>query len=76
MRILQHTHVGDEATLVLTGSMRDGDRLLSRGDVAFADQNDDHHPEIVGDETCVCLVVLSGPMRFTGPVGRALNIFT
>lgn len=75
VRILQHTHVGDEATLVLTGEMRDGERTLARGDLAFADQSDEHHPEIVGHETCICLVVLSGRMRFTGPVGRALNLF-
>jgi putative transcriptional regulator len=67
--------VGEEATLVLTGRMRDGAREFGRGDVALADASHDHHPRIVGNETCVCLVVLTGPMRFTGPVGRALNLF-
>jgi len=76
VRILQHTHVGDEATLILAGRMRDGDRMFARGDVSLAGAADDHHPQIVGSETCLCLVVLSGPMRFTGPVGRALNYFT
>jgi putative transcriptional regulator len=76
VRILQHTHVGEEATLILTGRMRDGDRLFERGDVSLAGADDDHHPQIVGTEPCLCLVVLSGPMRFTGPVGRALNLFT
>jgi putative transcriptional regulator len=75
VRILQHTHVGEEATLVLAGEMQDGPRVYARGDVALADASDDHRPQIVGSETCVCLVVLSGPMRFTGPVGRALNLF-
>ena len=74
-RIPGHTHSGDEATLVLSGSMRDGERLFERGDLALADHHDDHHPEIVGSETCVCLVVLSGRMRFTGTFGRALNLF-
>jgi putative transcriptional regulator len=73
VRILSHTHTGEEATLVLTGALRDGDRVYQRGDVALADESHDHHPEIVGDEVCICLVVLSGPMRFTGTVGRALN---
>ncbi len=75
VRILSHTHVGEEATLVLSGAMRDGERIFRRGDVALADQSDDHHPQIVGDEVCLCLIVLSGRMRFTGPIGRALNIF-
>jgi putative transcriptional regulator len=73
VRILSHTHTGDEATLVLTGALRDGGRVYERGDVSLANASDDHHPEIVGNEVCICLVVLSGPMRFTGPVGRALN---
>ena len=75
-RIPGHTHSGDEATLILSGQMRDGERLFGRGDLALADHHDDHHPEIVGDQTCVCLVVLSGRMRFTGTFGRALNLFT
>jgi putative transcriptional regulator len=74
VRILQHTHAGDEATLVLSGRLKDGGAVFARGDVSLADHTDDHHPEVVGSEVCVCLVVLSGGMRFTGPVGRALNI--
>lgn len=74
VRILPHTHSGDEATLVLTGQLRDGERIYGRGDVALADEHDNHRPEIVGDETCICLVVLTGRMRFTGPIGRALNL--
>lgn len=74
VRILTHTHSGREATLVLTGQLRDGDRVYARGDVALADHHDNHRPEIVGDEVCICLVVLSGRMRFTGPIGRALNL--
>lgn len=76
MRILQHTHDGDEATLVLAGQMRDGARDFGPGDVALASETDEHRPQIVGSEPCICLVVLTGPMRFTGPVGRALNFFT
>lgn len=75
VRILSHTHTGDEATLILSGRMRDGDRTFERGDVSVADDTDEHRPEIVGSDTCVCLIVLSGRMRFTGSVGRVLNLF-
>lgn len=75
VRIPAHTHSGEEATLLLSGRMRDGDRVYGRGDLALADHSCDHRPEIIGAETCLCLVVLSGRMRFTGPVGRALNLF-
>lgn len=74
VRIPAHTHSGEEATLILAGSMRDGDTVLSRGDVAFADHHHDHRPEIVGAETCYCLTVVTGKLRFTGPLGKALNI--
>ncbi|MEM9430256.1 MAG: ChrR family anti-sigma-E factor [Pseudomonadota bacterium] len=71
-----HTHDADEATLILSGIMEDDGVQYRRGDVAIADQNHDHQPRVVGDETCYCLVVLAGGMRFTGPVSRALNIFS
>lgn len=74
--MLAHTHRGDEATLVLSGEMQDRDAVLRRGDVSFADEADDHRPRIVGTEVCYCLIVMSGNLRFTGPFGRVLNIFT
>lgn len=74
VRIPAHTHSGAEATLILAGSMRDGDAVLNQGDVAIADHHDDHRPEIVGSQTCYCLTVVTGKLRFTGPLGKALNI--
>ncbi|MEO0387634.1 MAG: cupin domain-containing protein [Pseudomonadota bacterium] len=71
-----HTHDASEATLVFTGQMQDEGVVYARGDIALADHNDDHQPRVIGDETCYCLVVLGGAMRFTGPVSRALNIFS
>lgn len=72
----QHTHEGEEATLILSGRMQDGAQEFVRGDVALADHNHDHHPEVVGDEVCFCLIVMSGSLKFTGTLGRALNLFT
>lgn len=74
--VFDHTHEGEEATLVLSGAMEDGGTVYRRGDVALNDHNDDHHPKIVGDEVCYCLIVMTGHLRFTGPVSRALNLFT
>lgn len=75
VRMLAHTHGGDEATLVFSGAMKDGDRVYRKGDVALADEADDHRPEIVGEEVCYCLIVMSGSLRFTGRFGKMLNIF-
>lgn len=75
MQIPAHTHSGSEATLVLSGRLRDGDTVHSRGDVALADETCDHRPQVAEGETCVCLIVLAGRLRFTGRFARALNLF-
>lgn len=74
--IFAHTHTGVETTLVLCGAMEDRGRRLTRGDVAVADDHDDHRPRIVGDETCICLVVMTGKMKFTGRLSRVLNFLS
>lgn len=74
VRIPQHTHEGEEMTLVLTGALQDGGRIFRAGDIALNDENDDHKPRIVGTEICHCLVVNTGRLRFTGPLSRALNL--
>ena len=71
--IPQHTHEGEELTLVMTGAMQDGEEVFRAGDVAIAGEEHDHRPRIVGEEICHCLVVMSGPLRFTGVFSRALN---
>jgi putative transcriptional regulator len=73
-RMLSHTHDGEEATLILQGAMDDGGTVLRKGDLVVASDHDDHQPHIVGDETCICLVVMSGKLKFTGTFSRALNI--
>jgi len=72
--IPQHTHEGQEITLVMTGAMQDGARVFGAGEVSINDEDDDHKPRIVGTEICHCLVVMSGALRFTGRFGRALNL--
>jgi putative transcriptional regulator len=71
-RVPVHSHAGREATLVLAGRMRDRGRVFARGDLALAGVDEAHGPEVVGDETCLCLVVVEGPVRSTGP-GPALR---
>lgn len=73
-KMLSHTHEGEEATLILAGEMADGDRVFRKGDVSFADETSDHKPHIIGNETCICLIVMSGKLKFTGTMGRALNV--
>jgi putative transcriptional regulator len=70
-----HTHTATEVTLVLQGVLCDRDTRFGRGAVAIATPDDDHHPHAGEGEDCLCLTVLDGGLRFTGPFGRALNIF-
>ncbi|MCI4661918.1 MAG: cupin domain-containing protein [Neomegalonema sp.] len=70
--IPHHDHHGDEATLVLKGHLKDGESIYERGQIAFAGEGHHHHPEIVGDDICICLAVSRG-LHFTGLLGPALN---
>lgn len=70
----QHTHRGIEVTLVMQGCMLDRGVEYLPGDVVVNDEDVDHRPRIIGDETCYCLVVQQGDMHFTGPFSRVLNL--
>lgn len=72
----QHTHTGLEATLVLSGALEDEDHVLEAGDISLCGPEHEHTPRVIGDETCYCLVVLDGSLRFTGTWGPALNLFS
>ena len=71
----RHTHKGIEATLVLRGAFRDGNRLYERGQLALADQHIQHRPRAEGDEDCICMAVNDGALRFTDSFGRVARDF-
>lgn len=71
--IPQHTHDGTELTLVLQGALEDDGTVYRRGDVTVNTYEHDHRPRILGEETCLCLIVMDGGLRFTGRFSRALN---
>ena len=71
----RHTHKGIEATLVLRGAFRDGNRLYERGQLALADQHIQHRPRAEGDDDCICLAVNDGALRFTDSFGRVARDF-
>ncbi len=54
--------------------MEDRGQVYRRGEVTLADEHDDHRPRIVGSEMCICLVVMTGNLRFTGAFSRVLNL--
>ncbi len=58
---------------MLAGELRDGAHTYRCGDLMLADAGDEHSPEIVGGEACLCLLVLPAGARLTGALGRALD---
>lgn len=68
-----HKHSGDEMTLVLEGSFSDESGLFVAGDFIMRDSSDKHHPIVTMDGECICLMVLDGPVQFTGFFTRWLN---
>jgi len=66
----QHTHVGLEATLVLTGAYVDEAGRFGPGDLELANDDVDHKPVAERGETCICFAVTESPMKLTGTIGR------
>lgn len=70
-----HTHDGNEATLVLSGSFSDSLGTYKVGDIAFADPQVNHRPVAGSDEECLCFAVTDAPLRLTGRIGRIFETF-
>ena len=75
MAVPDHSHRGNEFTLVFAGGYSDGDDHYERGDFQTADASVDHRPVADDGEGCFCLVVLDAPMRLTGRIGRLVDPF-
>ncbi|WP_039986245.1 ChrR family anti-sigma-E factor [Vibrio owensii] len=75
VRIPQHTHKGQESTLVLHGGFSDEDGHYEVGDVLVRDASVKHSPFTKPGEDCLCLTVLTEPMIFTQGVARIFNMF-
>lgn len=72
-KVPQHSHRGQELTVVLTGGFSDELGVYQQGDYIARDPSHRHSPTAMQNEDCICLTVLDAPMRFTGPVMRWLN---
>ncbi len=71
----EHTHHGQEYTLVLTGGYSDERGHFVRGDIDITDDSVQHTPVADADEDCICLTVTQAPLKLTGRFGRLLNPF-
>nr|WP_086938621.1 ChrR family anti-sigma-E factor [Thaumasiovibrio occultus] len=74
VQVPQHTHKGNEITLVLHGSFKDENGEYHAGSYLMKDASDKHTPQTM-DEDCLCLTLLSDPMVFTQGLARIFNRF-
>ena len=74
-KVPEHTHKGQEATLVVNGVFNDENSEYRDGDFVFVDGSVKHTPE-TRDEDCLTLAALDAPMQFTSGLSRLLNPFS
>ena len=70
-RIPEHTHQGYELTLLLAGTIEDGDTLYKAGDFIWRDASHSHSPHT--SDGCLCYTVQDAPVQFTKGLSRLLN---
>lgn len=66
MRMPDHSHTGEEWSLILTGSYTVGETRFTRGDLHIEDETETHAPHIDEGEDCICLVMTQGPLKMQG----------
>jgi len=73
--IPEHSHVGEEWSLILKGAYMADERSYNRGDLHIEDASTEHAPTVVGSETCICLVVTEGPLDMKRWIPRLFQKF-
>ncbi len=74
-KIPEHTHRGNEMTLVLAGGFSDLNGSYHEGDFILRRPGDVHAPTALQSEDCICLSVLDAPLKFTTWRFRWMNPF-
>ncbi|MBY6186408.1 ChrR family anti-sigma-E factor [Marinobacter hydrocarbonoclasticus] len=69
----QHTHQGEELTLVLHGGFADDRGEYKVGDFIHLDGRHNHQPFTDADEDCLVISALDQPLQFTSGLARILN---
>ncbi|UTF59380.1 ChrR family anti-sigma-E factor [Gilvimarinus sp. DA14] len=74
-RVPQHSHKGQEFTVILQGGFSDELGVYHEGDFISRDPSHRHTPTALQNEDCICLTVLDAPIYFVGRFYRLLNPF-
>jgi putative transcriptional regulator len=70
-----HRHGGLEITVVLDGAYDDKNGRYARGDMEIAGVHEEHQPIADAQTGCLCLAVLSAPLKLSGFIGWFINPF-
>lgn len=79
--IPHHSHTNDEATLILCGSLVDGETRATAGDILWFEAEDHTYPDQANDakpvphghapyadDLCICLIMTKDDLKFTNPL--------
>lgn len=69
----EHTHKGNELTLVINGEFSDGERRFTSGDFIILNQSHTHMPVSDADEGCLVFTILDKPLHFTSGWAKLIN---
>lgn len=71
----EHGHRGLELTVILRGTLVDGDERFGVGEIEEADADVEHTPCAGEGEECICLAVTDAPLKFRSLVVRLAQPF-
>jgi putative transcriptional regulator len=69
----QHSHRGNELTLVLDGQYTDAMGEYNTGDFVQLGSNHSHSPQTTADEGCLVVSMVDAPLHFTEGWSRLIN---
>ncbi|GDY24826.1 MULTISPECIES: ChrR family anti-sigma-E factor [unclassified Agarivorans] len=72
----EHTHQGQEITLVLAGTFIDDAGSYVPGDFIIQNTENKHTPRTAANQDCLCLTLLDAPLHFTSGLASLLNPFS
>lgn len=72
----EHTHKGNEWTLVINGEFEDGKHHYGTGDLILLDSAHTHTPVSNDPDGCLVFSIVDKPLHFTSGIARLLNPFS
>ncbi len=75
-QVPEHTHRGNELTLVVNGEFSDGLNEYDSGDFLMMDSEHVHAPMSEAKDGCLVFSIVDQPLHFTSGLARLLNPFS